>query len=396
MLLGEGFFAPLVDAFEKVPDLFCATAQIFFPEGERRQETGKAVMPPPARNLDFPVRCDVPAEGEDLSWVLYGSGGCSLYDAGKLRALGGFDEIFRPAYVEDLDLGFRGWQRGWPSVFVAGRAAGPPAPGDHLALLHRGRAGARAGGELPEIPGAARGVAAAVSAVVARGRGPAEPDRGAAGQSASVVRPGAGPGLARAVLDCARAGWLPRRGSDFRAGKRKCRGVPVPGAVGETGGDGGESLRAVPAFARRRGAHVQPDAARGARFRPGAGVFHRPTDRACAGVARGLRGDRAGAARRHALAAIDRAARRGGGVRRAGFPRGASRNRAQVAAGDRATRVHADGAVRRRLRAGAHHSGRARRHAGPLRTTSAPEPGLGDGAATGSLAAIRDRGLARG
>jgi glycosyltransferase involved in cell wall biosynthesis len=59
-------------------------------------------------------------EGEDLTWVLYGSGGCSLYDTRKLRSLGGFDEIFRPAYVEDLDLGYRAWQRGWPTVFAAG------------------------------------------------------------------------------------------------------------------------------------------------------------------------------------------------------------------------------------------------------------------------------------
>ncbi len=120
MILREGFFAPLLDAFEKAPDLFCATAQIFFPEGERRQETGKAVMPPRGRSLDFPVRCDAPIEGEDGTWVLYGSGGCSLYDTAKLRALGGFDEIFRPAYVEDLDLGFRAWQCGWQTVFVAG------------------------------------------------------------------------------------------------------------------------------------------------------------------------------------------------------------------------------------------------------------------------------------
>jgi len=30
------------------------------------------------------------------------------------------DEVYEPAYVEDLDLGFRAWQQGWPSVFVAG------------------------------------------------------------------------------------------------------------------------------------------------------------------------------------------------------------------------------------------------------------------------------------
>jgi glycosyltransferase involved in cell wall biosynthesis len=66
------------------------------------------------------VYCAEPIPGEDHSWVLYGSGGCSLYDTAKLRTLGGMDERYEPAYVEDLDLGVRGWQRGWPTVFVAG------------------------------------------------------------------------------------------------------------------------------------------------------------------------------------------------------------------------------------------------------------------------------------
>ena len=119
MLLEPNFFAALVRAFEQVPDLFCATAQIFFPKGARREETGKAVyaQPTPA---DFPIRCDEPLPGEDLTYVLYGSGGCSLYDAAKLRALGSLDHAYEPAYVEDLDVGYRAWQRGWPSVYVAG------------------------------------------------------------------------------------------------------------------------------------------------------------------------------------------------------------------------------------------------------------------------------------
>jgi GT2 family glycosyltransferase len=118
MLLDPGFFGPLVLAFERIPDLFCATAQIRFPPGVRREETGKAVL-----TLDdpeaFPVRCNEPLPGEDQTWVLYGSGGCSLYDAAKLRALGALDVAFDPAYVEDLDIGYRAWQRGWPSVYVA-------------------------------------------------------------------------------------------------------------------------------------------------------------------------------------------------------------------------------------------------------------------------------------
>ena len=106
-------------AFQQVPDLFCATAQIRFPPGVRREETGKTVFAQSAPT-DFPVRCDEPLPGEDGSYVLYGSGGCSLYDTAKLRALGNVDEVYEPAYVEDLDLGYRAWQRGWPSVYVAG------------------------------------------------------------------------------------------------------------------------------------------------------------------------------------------------------------------------------------------------------------------------------------
>ncbi|HUH62478.1 MAG TPA: glycosyltransferase, partial [Terracidiphilus sp.] len=122
MLIEASFFAALLAAFERIPDLFCATAQIFFAPGQRREETGKAVMPlaTDRKPVDFPVRCDLPIPGEDLSYVLYGSGGCSLYDTGKLLALGGMDEAYQPAYVEDLDIGFRAWQHAWPSVFVAG------------------------------------------------------------------------------------------------------------------------------------------------------------------------------------------------------------------------------------------------------------------------------------
>lgn len=120
MVIEPGFFPALRRAFDQVPDLFCATAQIFFPEGQRRQETGKAAMLANPGPTDFPLTCLEPLPGEDLTWVLYGSGGCSLYDTARLRALGGLDEAYRPAYVEDLDLGYRGWLAGWPTVYVAG------------------------------------------------------------------------------------------------------------------------------------------------------------------------------------------------------------------------------------------------------------------------------------
>ena len=116
MIVQAGFVAALEAAFHRVPELFCATAQIIFPTGARREETGKAVWRR-ANEMDFPVRCDNPLAGEDLTWVLYGSGGCSLFDTEKLLALGGVSEIYDPAYVEDLDFGFEAWKRGWPSVY---------------------------------------------------------------------------------------------------------------------------------------------------------------------------------------------------------------------------------------------------------------------------------------
>ncbi len=123
MVVEPGFLSALRGAFQHVPDLFCATAQIFMPPGQRREETGKAVMPLPRLPTAFPIRCDPPIAGENYTYVLYGSGGASLYETRKLRALGGVAEAYEPAYVEDLDLGFNGWRMGWPTVFVSGARA---------------------------------------------------------------------------------------------------------------------------------------------------------------------------------------------------------------------------------------------------------------------------------
>ena len=119
MALGPGFFAPLARAFAAGAGPFCATAQILFPAGVRREETGKAVFAPRGPR-DFPVRCEEPLEGEDLSWVLYGSGGCSLYCAAKLRALGGVERSLRARLRGGPGPRVPRVAAGWPSVFVAG------------------------------------------------------------------------------------------------------------------------------------------------------------------------------------------------------------------------------------------------------------------------------------
>jgi glycosyltransferase involved in cell wall biosynthesis len=80
--------ATLEQAFERVPDLFCATLS--------------------ARGAG------------GLRYSLRGSACGSLYDTAKFRALGGLDPVYDTGEVAVLDLCYRAWQRGWPTVAVAG------------------------------------------------------------------------------------------------------------------------------------------------------------------------------------------------------------------------------------------------------------------------------------
>ena len=86
----------------------------FSPKAAAARKPARPSCPPTRGLTDFPVRCEEPLDGEDLSYVLYGSGGCTLYDAAKLAALGGFDEVYEPRT-----------SRIWTSACARGSAAGP-------------------------------------------------------------------------------------------------------------------------------------------------------------------------------------------------------------------------------------------------------------------------------
>jgi len=55
---------------------------------------------------------DLPSLEGDIP-IFYGSGGASFYDRRKLLALDGFDPIYHPFYIEDIDLSYRAWKGGW-------------------------------------------------------------------------------------------------------------------------------------------------------------------------------------------------------------------------------------------------------------------------------------------
>lgn len=49
--------------------------------------------------------------------IFFGSGGASFYSREKLLRLKGFDPVYKPFYVEDMDLSYRAWKSGWKCLF---------------------------------------------------------------------------------------------------------------------------------------------------------------------------------------------------------------------------------------------------------------------------------------
>lgn len=117
MVVEPDFIAPLLAALDAEPETFGVSCQIdFIDKSKPRWETGKvhARWKRGALTLFHLERYD-----EDRLYpVFFAGGGASAYDREKFVALGGFDEaVFSPVYIEDVDLGYRAWTRGWPSLF---------------------------------------------------------------------------------------------------------------------------------------------------------------------------------------------------------------------------------------------------------------------------------------
>jgi GT2 family glycosyltransferase/glycosyltransferase involved in cell wall biosynthesis len=115
MRVDPGFLAPLLEGFrdEKV---FAVSCQIFFADPQRRrEETGLTEGWWENGALRVRHRSD---EGlTELFPCFYGGGGSCAFDRRKFLELGGFDELFAPFYLEDADLGYRAWKRGWKVMY---------------------------------------------------------------------------------------------------------------------------------------------------------------------------------------------------------------------------------------------------------------------------------------
>jgi GT2 family glycosyltransferase/glycosyltransferase involved in cell wall biosynthesis len=115
MRVAPDFLAPLLEGFAD-PGVFAVSCQIFFTDPNKlREETG--LTQGWWRDGSFRVRHRTDPAIDDLFPCFYAGGGSSAFDRRKFLELGGFDPLFEPFYVEDADLGYMAWKRGWKVLY---------------------------------------------------------------------------------------------------------------------------------------------------------------------------------------------------------------------------------------------------------------------------------------
>jgi GT2 family glycosyltransferase/glycosyltransferase involved in cell wall biosynthesis len=115
MRVESDFLAPLLEAFAD-ETVFSVACQIFFSDPNKlREETGLTQSwwengSLRVRHRDDPaIRAPYPCA--------YGGGGSCAFDRRKFLELGGFDELLAPFYLEDTDIGYLAWKRGWKVLY---------------------------------------------------------------------------------------------------------------------------------------------------------------------------------------------------------------------------------------------------------------------------------------
>jgi O-antigen biosynthesis protein len=115
MRVERDFLRPLLDGFsdEKV---FAVSCQIFFSDPtKKREETGLTEGWWQQGALRVAHRIE-PCIAQPYP-CFYGGGGSCAFDRRKFLSLGGFDHLLRPFYLEDTDLGYLAWKRGWKVLY---------------------------------------------------------------------------------------------------------------------------------------------------------------------------------------------------------------------------------------------------------------------------------------
>ena len=111
VLVDSDIFGAVLPRFSD-PGLFAVTPNIIDPRSGYNQAVYR-LKPGVCWYTDTCLQT-VPAEQEVP--LFFACAGACFYDRAKLLELGGFDPLFSPFYVEDVDLSYQAWKRGWRCV----------------------------------------------------------------------------------------------------------------------------------------------------------------------------------------------------------------------------------------------------------------------------------------
>jgi GT2 family glycosyltransferase/glycosyltransferase involved in cell wall biosynthesis len=115
MRVAPDFLHPLLEDFSD-ESVFAVSCQIFFSDPDKlREETGLTQGWWDHGKLR--VRHRIDAQVKSAYPCFYGGGGSCAFDRRKFLELGGFDHLLAPFYLEDTDLGFAAWKRGWKVLY---------------------------------------------------------------------------------------------------------------------------------------------------------------------------------------------------------------------------------------------------------------------------------------
>ncbi len=107
----DNFIRPAVNHFKNKSNLFAVGLLDYSHEGSKIRVKGRGgAIFKRGLVLHFPL----PPERAETFWV---SGGSGLFDRKKFLELGGFDQIYKPFYWEDIDLSFRAQKSGYKCIF---------------------------------------------------------------------------------------------------------------------------------------------------------------------------------------------------------------------------------------------------------------------------------------
>jgi GT2 family glycosyltransferase len=120
--LARDAIAPLLAVFDDHADALFAAPQCWSFDGRTYEGMRTRVR---SRYGLVQGMCRVPGHETwvDRPDLTAAAGPVLAVDRRKFLALGGYDPVYFPGRIEDLDLGFRGWMAGWTGYYVPGSVA---------------------------------------------------------------------------------------------------------------------------------------------------------------------------------------------------------------------------------------------------------------------------------